>query len=146
VQSGGILTMFLGNLLPHSSNLKAEAICSSERWVTFYETTQHHTSEICTVNIHLTSHATSVFVFHIPSLVGQTLLIKFTVIFLLRELKQGLGLKTCPFKAQGVLDLSAFSRVFQHPFVPGAVNEKLFWVSGFCPFFPGGRTRSFDIS
>jgi hypothetical protein len=36
---------------------------------------------------------------------------------LLREHKEGLGLKTSSFKAQGVLDISIFSWVFQHPVV-----------------------------
>jgi hypothetical protein len=57
-------------------------------------------------------------------------------IFLLLEHKQGLGLKTCSFKGQGVLDRSIFSWVFQHLVILGVDIEKLFWVSSFCPFFP----------
>jgi hypothetical protein len=37
---------------------------------------------------------------------------------LLPERKQGLGLKTSSFKAQGVLDLSIFSWILQHCIVP----------------------------
>jgi hypothetical protein len=50
------------------------------------------------------------------------------------EHKQGLVLKTCSFKAQGVLDLSIFSWVFRHPMASGVDSKKLVWVNGFCPF------------
>jgi hypothetical protein len=67
------------------------------------------------------------------------------VFILLRKHKQGLGLKTCPFKAQGILELSIFCLVFQHPVLPEVDIKKPVWVNGFCPFFPGGLTNFSDI-
>jgi hypothetical protein len=64
----------------------------------------------------------------------------------IREHKKWRSLKTCFFKAQGVPELSIFLWVFQHPFVPGVDIEKLVWVSGFCPFFPGGLPSSIVIN
>jgi hypothetical protein len=61
--------------------------------------------------------------------------IDIAVPLLLCEHEQGIGLRTCSFKPR-VLDLSIFSSVSQHPFVPGVVIGKPVWVSGFCPFFP----------
>jgi hypothetical protein len=52
---------------------------------------------------------------------------------------------TCSLKAQGVLDLSIFSWVFQHPVITGVDIENLVWLIDFCPFFPGCLTSSFDI-
>jgi hypothetical protein len=61
---------------------------------------------------------------------------------LLRELKQRLGLKTSSIKAQGVLDLSTFSWIFQHTVFPEVDIEIPVSVSGFCPLFPAGLTDS----
>jgi hypothetical protein len=55
-----------------------------------------------------------------------------------------LGLKTCSFKAQGVLGLSIFVTVFPYPAVPEVGTGKPASVGGFYPFVPGGLTISFD--
>jgi hypothetical protein len=57
---------------------------------------------------------------------------------------QGLGLKTCSFKAEGVLGLSIFLLVFPYPRVPEVRTGKPSSVRGFCPFLPGRLTISFD--
>jgi hypothetical protein len=67
-------------------------------------------------------------------------------ILLLREHKQGLGLKTSSIKTEGVLNLFMFLWVFQHPTVPGKDIEKLVCTSDFWPFFPHGVTSSSDIT
>jgi hypothetical protein len=54
----------------------------------------------------------------------------------------GLGLRTCSFKAQGVLGLFVF--VFQYPAIPEFGTEKPASVGSFYPFDPGGLTISFD--
>jgi hypothetical protein len=53
---------------------------------------------------------------------------------------KGLGLRTCSFKAQGVLGLF----VFQYPAIPEVGTEKPASVGSFYPFIPGGLTISFD--
>jgi hypothetical protein len=53
--------------------------------------------------------------------------------------------KAWSFKAQDILDLSIFSWVAQYLIIAGVDIEKLVWVNGFCPFFPGGLTSSFLI-
>jgi hypothetical protein len=60
------------------------------------------------------------------------------------EHNQGLGLKTCSFKAQGVLGLSIFVSVFPYPFVLETGTGKPASVGGFCPFVSGGPIISFD--
>jgi hypothetical protein len=78
---------------------------------------------------------------------SKVLLLLLLLLLLLhtREHKQGLGLKTCSFKPQGVLGLSIFSWVFQHSVLLGVDTEKPVCVGGFCTFFPGGLTSSSDI-
>jgi hypothetical protein len=56
------------------------------------------------------------------------------------EHNQGVGLKTCFFKAQGVLGLSIFVLVFPYPAVPEIGTGKPASVGGFYPFVPGGLT------
>jgi hypothetical protein len=58
------------------------------------------------------------------------------------EHNQGLGLKTCSFKAQGVLGLSIFVLVFPYPTIPETGTGKPASVGGFYPFLPGGLTIS----
>jgi hypothetical protein len=53
---------------------------------------------------------------------------------------QGLGPKTCSFKAQGVLGLSIFVSVFPYPAVPEVGTGKPASVGGFYPFVPDGLT------
>jgi hypothetical protein len=60
------------------------------------------------------------------------------------EHNQGLGLKTCSFKAQGVLGLSIFILVFPYPAIPEVGTGKTALVGGFYPFIPGGLTIYFD--
>jgi hypothetical protein len=60
------------------------------------------------------------------------------------EHNQGLGLKICSFKAQGVFGLSIFFSVFPYPAVPEIGTGKPASVDGFCPFVPGGLTISFN--
>jgi hypothetical protein len=60
------------------------------------------------------------------------------------EHNQGLDLKTCSFKVQGVLRLSIFVSVFPNPVVPEAGTGKPASAGGFCPFVSGGPTISFD--
>jgi hypothetical protein len=57
---------------------------------------------------------------------------------------QDLGLKTCSFKAQGVLGLSIFVSVFPYPAVPEVDTGRPASVGSFCPFVPGSLTVSFD--
>jgi hypothetical protein len=54
------------------------------------------------------------------------------------EHNQGLRVKTCSFKAQGVLGLSIFVLVFPYPAVPEDGTGKPASVGGFCPFVPCG--------
>jgi hypothetical protein len=60
------------------------------------------------------------------------------------EHNQGLGLKTCSFKAQGVLGLSTFILVFPYPAIPKVGTEKPALVGSSYPFVPGNLTISFD--
>jgi hypothetical protein len=60
------------------------------------------------------------------------------------EHNQGLDLKTCSFKVQGVLGLSIFVLVFPYTAVTEAGTGKPASVGGFYPFVPGGLTISFD--
>jgi hypothetical protein len=53
------------------------------------------------------------------------------------EHNQGLGLKTCSFKGQGVLGLSIFVSVFPYLAVPDVGTGKPASVGDFCPFVPG---------
>jgi hypothetical protein len=57
---------------------------------------------------------------------------------------QGLGLKTCSFKAQCVPGLSIFVSVFPHPILPEVGTGKPALVGSFYPFIPGALTTSFD--
>jgi hypothetical protein len=57
---------------------------------------------------------------------------------------QGLGLKTCSFKAQGVHGLSIFVSVFPYPAIPEVGTGRPASVGGFYPFVPGGLPISFD--
>jgi hypothetical protein len=57
---------------------------------------------------------------------------------------QGLGLKTCSIKAQGVLGFSIFVSVFPYPAISEVCTGKPASVGGFYPFVPGGLTISFD--
>jgi hypothetical protein len=59
------------------------------------------------------------------------------------EHNQDLGLKTCSFKAQGVLGV-ILVLVFPYSAVPKVGTGKPVSVGGFCPFVPGGLTISFD--
>jgi hypothetical protein len=59
------------------------------------------------------------------------------------ERKEGLGRKTCSFKAQGVPGIFIFFLVFPYPAVPEVGTGKPALVGGFCPFVPGGLTISF---
>jgi hypothetical protein len=61
-----------------------------------------------------------------------------------KEHNQGVGLKTCSFKAQGVLGLSIFVSVFPYLAVPEVDTGRPASVGGFCPFVPGSLTVSFD--
>jgi hypothetical protein len=58
---------------------------------------------------------------------------------------QGLGIRTCSSKAQGVFGLSIFVSVFPYPTIPEVGTGKPASVGGFCPFVPGGLTTSSDI-
>jgi hypothetical protein len=58
------------------------------------------------------------------------------------ESNQGLGLKTCSFKAQCVLGLSIFVLVFPYPVIPEVGTAKPALVGGFYPLVPGGLTIS----
>jgi hypothetical protein len=43
--------------------------------------------------------------------------------FFLREHKEWLGLKICPYKIQSIFDLWMFSWMFQHPVASGVDTE-----------------------
>jgi hypothetical protein len=60
------------------------------------------------------------------------------------EHNQGLGLKACSFKAEGILGLSIFISVFPYPAVHEVGTGKPASVGGFYPFVPGGLPISFD--
>jgi hypothetical protein len=57
---------------------------------------------------------------------------------------QGLGLKTCSFKAQGVPGPSILLSVFPYPAIPEVGTGRPASVGGFYPFVPSGLPISFD--
>jgi hypothetical protein len=60
------------------------------------------------------------------------------------EHNQGLGLKTCSFKAQGILGFSIFVLVFPYPAVPEVGTGKPASAGGLYAFVSGRLTISFD--
>jgi hypothetical protein len=63
---------------------------------------------------------------------------------IIMNISRFLGLMTCSFKAQGVLDLSIFVLVFPYPAVPEVGTGKPSSGGEFCPFVSGDLIIYFD--